>query len=149
LLINGRRLVATGGTDAHRNYRERQVYNNVLVRERSEEAILEGLMAGRNFVTVKVDGPIISMRCGDVVMGGTTQYEPGQTVEVVIENIEQDTIVRVYTSDGLAINDVYDLAEGTLYQCEVDTKGVSFVRVELWYDEDVLCAFSNPIYIAE
>ena len=63
LLCEGRRLIATGGTDVHRNYTVRAVYNNVLVRERSEEAVLEGLLAGRNFVTVKPDGPVISMEC--------------------------------------------------------------------------------------
>ncbi len=70
LLLEGRKIVATGGTDAHRNHTVRGVFNNVYVTDRTEEAILEALLAGRNFVTVEADGPVVSMSVDDVIMGG-------------------------------------------------------------------------------
>ena len=108
LLAEGRKIVATGGTDAHRNHTVRKVFNNVLVTEKSEEAILEALLAGRNFVTVQADGPIISMVCDDVVMGGTVVYRQDQMMYIHITNMEPGTIIRLYSNRGLEFQDTHN-----------------------------------------
>lgn len=147
LLCQGRKLVATGGTDAHRNYKVRKVYNCVLVAEKTEKAILEGLAAGRNYVTVAANGPVISLQCGDTLMGGTVTYQEGQTVNIRIDNLMPGTIIKVYTSNGLKINQVYNAMDYSPYVKDVSTKGIKFCRVELWFDQENICAYSNPIYI--
>ncbi|HEY8464785.1 MAG TPA: CehA/McbA family metallohydrolase [Bacillota bacterium] len=147
LLTQGRKLVATGGTDAKSNYTTRNVYNNVLVSEKTEKGILEGLAAGRNFVTLQADGPVISMKCGDTLMGGTVAYKEGQTVNITINNLASGALIKVYTAAGLAFTDTYTATDKSPYVKEVATKDIKFCRVEVWSDEKTLCAYSNPIYI--
>lgn|SRR5690554_246347 len=147
LLVEGRKIVATGGTDAHRNHTVRRVFNNVFVTERSEEAILEAFLAGRNYVTTSADGPEIHMTVGDVVMGGTVTYEPGQTIEIAINNIAPQTIVRVYSDRGLELDDTFSGKRNGSYMIEMGTAGKRFIRLELWSSEDMICAYTNPIYI--
>lgn len=149
LLCEGRKLIATGGTDAHKNHTVRKVFNNVFATERTEEAILAGLTAGRNYVTVEADGPKIFLSCGDTIMGGTVTYHEGQTVSINIKNIAPGTIIKVYTSNGLEVVEKYSEANERPYIKEVSTKGIRFCRVELWFDEKNICAYSNPIYIQQ
>jgi predicted metal-dependent phosphoesterase TrpH len=147
LLVEGRKIVATGGTDAHRNHTARQVYNNVLVTDYTEEAILEALMAGRNYVTTSPDGPAIHMAVGDVVMGGTATYEEGQTISIQLHNVAPHTIMRIYSDRGLELQVSCSKEESGFYELELSTEHKRFVRLELWFDETSICAFSNPIYI--
>lgn len=149
LLCEGRKIIATGGTDVHKNHTVRKVFNNVLVTEKTEGAILAGLTAGRNFVTVNLDGPIISLTCVDTLMGGAVNYQEGQTVAITIKNITPGTIVKVYTSNGLEATETYSATNESPYLKEVSTKGIKFCRVELWFDSENICAFSNPIYIQQ
>lgn len=149
MLCAGRRLVATGGTDAHKNHKVRKVFNNVLVAARTEEAILEGLKAGRNFVTVQADGPIISLNCGDIIMGGVAAYEEGQAIAISIGKMVPGITVKVYTSNGLEAVERYTGSIGGTYEKQVPTEGISFCRVELWFDDGNICAYSNPIYIQQ
>ncbi len=149
LLCEGRKLIATGGTDVHKNHTVRKVFNNVLVTERTEKAILAGLTAGRNYVTVNADGPIISLTCGNILMGGTVTYQEGQTIAISVKNITPGTIVKVYTSKGLEATETYSATNESPYIREVSAKGIKFCRVELWFDSENVCAYSNPIYIQQ
>jgi hypothetical protein len=149
LLVEGRKLVATGGSDAHKDHAIRKTFNNVLVSERSETAILEGLRLGRNFVTVQVDGPIISLTSGDTIMGGTVVYEPGQTIDIAIDRLVPGTIIKVYTSGGLVHTERFASSEVGSWRKQWPTEGISFCRVELWFNEADICAISNPIYVQQ
>lgn len=144
LLVAGRKIVATAGSDAHRNHTVRRAFNNVYVTERTEEAILEALLAGRNFVTVSADGPVISMVCDDVVMGGAVEYHPDQQMQIEISQVQPGTILRLYTNYGLHLEDVHP---GGSYKVTVDTRLIDFCRVELWGEEQAILAYSNPIFI--
>jgi len=145
LLLDGRKVIATGGTDAHRNHTKRGAYNCVLVTERTEQAILQGLAAGRNYVTVEVEGPVISMQCGDAVMGGTVVRQSKQTVEIKIEQLKPGMIVRLYTDKGMAIEQSADSS----YTIKLPTDDIAFVRAEVWFANDTIAAYSNPIYIGD
>lgn len=144
LLVEGRKIVATGGTDAHRNHTVRGAYNNVYVTEKTETAILEGLAAGRNFVTVSPHGPIISMVCDEVIMGGTVGYREGQQMEIEIGAVQPGAILRLYTDRGLHFEDMHP---GGSYKIKLDTSLIKFCRVELWANEKSILAYSNPIFI--
>lgn len=143
LLSEGRKVVATGGSDAHRNHTVRTPFNNVLATERSAEAILDALRAGRNYVTVDADGPVLSLSCDGCVMGETVVYTNGQVVEIVVTNLDNTNIIKVYTDSGL----LYQVdATGDAYEAAVATDEYAFIRVEVWADETP-DAVSNPIYI--
>lgn len=144
LLVEGRRVVATSGTDVHKNHTIRGAFNNVYVTERSEAAILEALLEGRNFVTISPEGPVIDMTCDGVIMGGTVDYRDGQTMTMDITNIAPGTIMKIYSNRGLHLQDVHP---GGWYQITVDTRFSKFFRVELWASEKAIVAFSNPIFI--
>ena len=149
MLVEGRKLVATGGSDAHGNHTTRGAFNNVYVTERSEEAILEALLAGRNFVTVQADGPVITMMVDDEIMGGTVQYRDNQTIKVAINNIAPQTIVKLYSNRGLELNDTFSGNSNGIYLVEMPTASKEFIRVELWFNENQICAYSNPIFITQ
>jgi hypothetical protein len=99
-LCLGRRLVATGGTDAHSNYSDRHVFNHMLASARTSEAILDGIRAGRLYITTAKDGPAISMACGNAVMGDTVPYADGLAVNIVITGIPSGCTVIVCTNTG-------------------------------------------------
>lgn len=147
LLVEGHKIVATAGTDAHKNHTVRRAFNNVYVTERSEEAILEGLMAGRNYITTAADAPEIFMAVGDVITGGTAKYEEGQAITVQIKNIAPATIVRLYSDRGLELEDTFSGSRPGYYEVEMGTAGKRFIRAELWFDDTTICAFTNPVYI--
>lgn len=145
LLVDGRYIPATGGTDAHGNHLKRNVFNNVYVTDKSETAILEALMAGRNFVTRHADAAIISIECDGEIMGGTVPYREGQTVAINISNVDPGLTLKIYSNHGLHFEDVHK--QGGSYRIQIDTTYADFFRVELWSSPTALHAFSNPIFI--
>lgn len=145
MIVAGRYIPATGGSDAHGNHARRNVFNHVYVQEKSEGAILEALAAGRNFVTRYVDSPVISMECGGEIMGGTAIYRDGQTMTININNVRPGLTLKVYSNHGLHFEDVHKL--GGAYKITLDTVAADFFRVELWANDTTIEAFSNPIFI--
>jgi hypothetical protein len=145
MMVEGRYIPATTGTDAHANHLKRRSFNNVYVTERSEEAILAALKAGRNFISARPDGAQIWMECDGEIMGGTVPYRPGQTVQIRITSVEPGMILRVYTDRGLYLEDVHEVGGG--YTLQLSTSSAKFFRVELWSNAEAIYAFSNPIFI--
>ncbi|HPT83838.1 MAG TPA: CehA/McbA family metallohydrolase [Limnochordia bacterium] len=145
MLVEGRYIPATGGTDAHANHLRRSPYNNVYVQEKSEQAILEALTLGRNFITRRPDGAQIWMECDGEIMGGTVPYREGQTMHIRITNVDPGMILRIYSDQGLHLEHVH--TAGGSYNLQLDTSQVRFYRVELWSSEDVIYGFSNPMFI--
>jgi hypothetical protein len=143
-LCLGRRLVATGGTDAHANHMDRQVFNHVLVTVRTADAILAGIRAGRLYITTDKDGPAISMACGSAVMGDTVSYMEGLAVDILITGIPFGCSVKVYTNGGLKSE---TLATGT-FELSMPAADCSFIRCEVWQGSDI-AALSNPVYITQ
>ena len=141
LLCAGRKIVATSNTDAHRNHTVRRNFNCVLSTARTSEAIMDAIRAGRLYFTTTVNGPVISLTCGEAVMGATVARKDGQKAEISIRNLPAGSSVRIYTSDGLSGDTP---AEGT-FVASVPTAGCRFVRCEVWQAEGII-AMSNPIY---
>lgn len=143
LLCSGRKIVAIGNSDAHRNHSVRYDFNWVLSTAKSSEAIMEAIKAGRSFLTTSVNGPIISMSSGDAVMGATVSREAGRTVDIGISGVPDGANVKVYTSAGLLSDSP---AEGGAFKVSVPVSDYKFVRCEVWLN-GVIAALSNPIYI--
>ncbi len=146
MLASGIRRTGTAGSDAHRNYDIRSEYNHVWVSERSEVAVLYALAHGHSYVTTAPDGPVLSLMCGDAIMGDSVAYETGRSIDVYITGLEIGSIVRLFDADGqIGIDET--VGSSAFYRAiptEVDT---GFVRVEVWRPDGGLVAFSNPLYI--
>lgn len=145
MMVEGRYIPATTGTDAHANHLKRSSFNNVYVTEKSQAAILEALKAGRNFITGRPDGAQIWMECDGVIMGGTVPYREGQSMQIRITNVDPGMILRVYSDKGLHLERVHE--QGGSFNLQLDTSLVKFFRVELWSSAEVIYGFSNPIFI--
>lgn len=141
LLTEGRRLIATCGTDAHKNYTSRRAYNCVYAAARTPEAILEAIAAGRLYINVAADGPVIQLTCGDYVMGQTKPREAGDEVTISLSGVPILSNVRVYTSEGLVQNQSVK-GDATL---TVPVGNAAFVRCEIWQSGSPI-AISNPLY---
>lgn len=143
LLCSGRKIVAIANSDAHKNHSVRYDFNWVLSTAKSSEAIMEAIKAGRSFLTASVSGPVISMNCGDAVMGATVSRAAGQTVDIAISGMPEGANVKVYTSAGLLSD---GKAEAGSFKASVPASDYKFVRCEVWLN-GVIAALSNPIYI--
>lgn len=143
LLCSGRKIVAIANSDAHKNHSVRYDFNWVLSTAKSSEAIMEAIKAGRSFLTTSVSGPVISMNCGDAVMGATVPRAAGQTVDIAISGMPEGANVKVYTSAGLLSD---SKAEDGSFKASVPASDYKFVRCEVWLN-GVIAALSNPIYI--
>jgi hypothetical protein len=143
LLCSGRKIVAIANSDAHRNHSVRYDFNWVLSTAKTSEAIMEAIKAGRSFLTTSVSGPIISMNCGDAVMGATVAREAGRTVDIAISGIPEGANVKVYTSAGQLSDSP---AENGVFKASVPVTDYMFIRCEVWLN-GVIVALSNPIYI--
>ena len=141
LLSEGRRIIATCGTDAHKNYTSRYAFNCVYATARTPEAILEAIAAGRLYIATAANGPVIQLTCGDYVMGQTKPREANDEVTISLKNLPTLSSVRVYTSAGLVQN---QSGKGEL-TLSVPVGDSLFVRCEVWQSGSVI-AVSNPLY---
>ena len=144
LLVEGRRLFAVAGSDAHRNHLDRGPFNHVYVTEKSAEAILYALEQGRNYLTASIDGPDIQLSYGDSIMGSEVEYVAGANILLTIERVATGSVIKVYSDQGLELEFT---AEETLISKPLPMDGGSFYRVEVWTSSGSMVAISNPIFI--
>ncbi len=142
LLIEGRKIIAMGNTDAHGNHASRQLHNLVLAEERTQEAVLQALRSGRTSVRVTMDAPKVTLTCGDAAMGDTIDWQEGQQVTIAVTGLKPDSEVRVYTKAGAATH----RPDTDALTITVDTRDATFVRAEIWRG-GMPQTISNPIYI--
>ena len=143
LLCSGRKIVAIANSDAHKNHSVRYDFNWVLSTAKTSEAIMEAIKAGRSFLTTSVNGPLITMNCGDAVMGATVARAEGLAVDIAISGMPAGANVKIYTSAGMLAE---EKADGGSFKASVPVSDYKFVRCEVWQN-GVIAAMSNPIYI--
>lgn len=145
-LVKGNKIVATSGTDSHKTREDRYPVNCVYVDERSKSGILEALDKGNLYSTKSADGPHIKLYSGKSIMGDEVFFNDEEKIKIEIYDIDVPSNVRIYTVEGLAVEEK-DI-EGFL-ELEFRMKDVGFYRVEVWEDPNTMSAFSNPLYIVD
>jgi len=152
-LAAGKRTVAVGGSDVHRpeKYRKHAMPCNwVWTNEKSAQGVFDGIAKGRNMISYKSDGPIVSLRCGSYMMGDAVPKQEGnRTVDMVFQQLEAGDQVIIYNEAGEAHKEV--IAEDGSHSYAFEAGSSRFVRVEVWryiqeVDLTIMAMLSNPIY---
>lgn len=147
LLCEGRKIVATGGTDEHKVHLNRSPFNNVFVEEKTANNILDNIKKGHLYITATKDGPDIQLTCGTAIMGDTVEFTDKKSVSLKIDRLASNSIIKVYSDKGLEHEEKYNDAKSSAYQKELAMNGRTFYRVEIWTSSNTIAAISNPIFI--
>lgn len=145
MLVEGRKLFAIAGTDAHENHLNRSPFNNVYVTEKSANAILAALKKGRNFITATADGPEIQLSHDEAIMGSTIDYVDNGNVLLTINYLTPKTVVKVFSNHGLELELLVEQDDTFIKKLPMENR--SFYRVEVWTSSGSIIAISNPIFI--
>jgi len=146
-LNQGRRLVATAGTDTHSNqdYADRPGFNVVYAESLSEAAILRGLQAGHLYLSA---GPQITFDARNE--NGTRWFIGDMVAEPVAftcawSNCPADAQMRVI-ANGRLFNQWMIGARGE-HEWYLSPDQADWVVVEVRSAKDDLLAITNPIFL--
>lgn len=124
-LVSGRKIVITGGTDAHGAKSERFPATCVYADERTSEGILTAIQRGNVYITENANTTNIEMICDGAIMGDTVDYRNGLKLIINIENTKPNNILRVYTNEGVEYT---RKCNETNFQVELDVEERMFYR---------------------
>ncbi|MBN1287135.1 MAG: PHP domain-containing protein [Anaerolineae bacterium] len=154
----GKRFVAVGGSDAHflkREHLHRLGHPTTYVRcdgPPSAKGLLDGIRAGRVFVTEAPDGPQLYFGSGDRIMGETVVRPQDDKLSVWIQAINAaGTTLELHGAPGCLYRCAIDTASQRL-EVQLPTDQTSYVRAQLVTresDECILHAAGNPIYLQD
>lgn len=145
LLCQGRRITATGGTDAHYEKSERYPLNGVYAKECTSDDILAALDRGHSFVTECAYGPWIQLKSGESIMGDEISADETTELEIFVEHIELGYTVSLLSDKGELFKETTDVK--SYYKKITGLTGTRFFRVEVRRANGVMAALSNPIYV--
>jgi len=153
-LVSGRRLVAVGGSDAHRpdpyvihGMPTTWVYSKSL----TSSEILKSIDKGHVVLSYSPKGPFISLTCGTCMMGDVCE-DKNQPVQLNVRDVQYSDVVKVISNQGIEKEIMIEEGQDSLdLLWGVDDR--SFYRVEVWrYFPEVksrlLAALSNPVYFS-
>ncbi|WP_312223122.1 CehA/McbA family metallohydrolase [Rhizobium rhizoryzae] len=142
LLVQGRRIPATGGSDFHLKNRRRhgRPANRLLSKGHSIAAILEAVRAGRNVVCHSPD-EAMAKPFGETTPDFGSQVSVGTSVPVEFSGLSVGDEVRVITEKGQIGVQHADAASFVL---DHRFEG-QFVRFEVWHGKEPKL-FTNPFY---
>lgn len=145
LLVSGRRIPITGGSDFHLKNRRRhgRPANRLWVEEHTIDGILAAVRAGSNLVCATPDELTLEPM-GDTPMFGQ-DVATDQALGLAFGGLVEGDEVRIITADGV----VSTIAGADLDQSgrqEIECRaGRGFTRVEVWNGASPRL-FSNPFY---
>lgn len=142
LLVAGRRIPATGGSDFHLKNRRRhgRPANRMQVHTNSIQGILEAVRAGRNVVAFSPD-ETMAKPSGEALPMFGSQVAVGAEIAVTFSGLVTGDEIRTVTEAGTV--DVQSPSAGTL---RVDQRFAGrFVRYEVWHGKEPRL-FTNPFY---
>jgi hypothetical protein len=156
-LASGRRLVAVGGSDFHRDdpyIKHGSPCNWVFSRSKTMKGILEAIDLGHLFLTFSPEGPTIELSNGDYMMGDTVPENHLSEFELSCSQLLEGDQVNFITERGIEWDWVVGTGTDLLqsFQTSIIAEARLFYRVEIWryfevVDQKLLVAASNPIYI--
>ena len=149
-LCEGRRIAVAAGSDVHKKNKETShgcACTHVYADEKTPEAILAAVVAGRAFITADPDSPELIVSAGGEMLMGSSAPQ-GRTIRLEIKNLKPGDRIKTINATGV-VEEV--TAESKLFAGEV-TMAEQFVRFEIWRDVQGEGTFtpvtiSNPVYI--
>ncbi len=151
MLVEGRRLVAIGGSDTHkiemgRSYGTPTTWVHAL--SRGKEDICRALAEGRVSVSASPSSAQLELQIGEATIGEKIAYSDDMKAEIHVSNAKKGDRIILFSDAG----------EETQYSCPYSgditfafgVEGRKFYRVELYrkmLDLELLDAFTNPIYL--
>lgn len=146
-LAKGKKIIATGGTDAHKNKSDRSPFNCVYTVSRQPEDILDAIDKGNLYISISSKGPDIQLVCGNAIMGDTVPFKEGQKIKLKVTGLEPGNIIKIISEKG---SESEETASGAEFEKEWPMEDRLFYRVEVWKHDNgqnSMLAFSNPLYI--
>ncbi len=144
-LCQGKKITATGGTDAHTTKSERSPINGIFCKEKTSDGILEALDKGHNFVTESAMSPFVQLKMGDASMGDTVNSASEDAVEFFVKQGLPGYTVKIISDQGVEVEE--KMTGSDYYKALTQCQGRKFFRLEVWRSESMLTALSNPIYL--
>jgi hypothetical protein len=152
-LREGKRIVAIGGSDAHRPnpYVKHSMPTTwVYSKSRTVQGILEAIDFGHVFISYHPEGPTIDLSCGSFMMGdlvGATEHS--QQVQCKVDQLRDGDTVKLISED--AVEQEIMISGETSIQTHRLIEGKAFYRIEVWrhfteVNKTLLAAMSNPLY---
>jgi hypothetical protein len=151
-LVSGRRLVAVGGSDAHRpdpyvihGMPTTWVYSKSL----TSSEILKSIDKGHVVLSYSPQGPFIGLTCGNSMVGDVCS-ETDSPVGVNVTGVQYSDVVKIISNTGVEQEVMVKEGEDAL-DLSFAVGNRSFYRVEVWryfpqVKSRLLAALSNPIY---
>ncbi|WP_045518402.1 CehA/McbA family metallohydrolase [Neobacillus niacini] len=151
-LVSGKRLVAVGGSDAHRphpNVIHGMPTTWVYSKSLTCSGILKSIDKGHVVLSYSPKGPFISLTCG-MSMTGDVCKKTNLPVQLNVKDVQSSDVVKVISNQGIEQEVMVKEGQDTL-KLSWTAGSRSFYRVEVWRDfpevrSQSLAALSNPIY---
>jgi len=105
LLMRGRKIPATGGSDFHRTLHPvRMAHPVTRVFSQSQAAgdILKAISNGHSYITSSVRGAVLDLHCENAMMGDTVTFREGLELSVEAVGVRPGCKLELITSDGTA-----------------------------------------------
>ncbi|MDB5084024.1 MAG: phosphoesterase domain protein [Bacilli bacterium] len=153
-LMSGKRLVAVGGSDTHRQHpyvKHGSPTNWVNSCSRSVKGILAAIHRGHVSISYCPNGPQIELKFGSFGMGDIVAADQKSTVcfEAVIDDLQATDQIKVISNFG--IEQQVDCKEEGEFKLNFAVGEQIFLRVEVWryfaeVDQYLMASMTNPIY---
>ena len=139
-LCKGRKLAALGGSDFHWGIGSLTYIGMptacVYAKSNSAPDILEAMRKGRVSLKRGAKAPMLTLECGDAVMGDSVKFAPGTKVRVSTEKLKRGQTLVVYDADGVIFK--HKANKTALFSAEIEVKNKGFVRAEVRYTAGIL-----------
>lgn len=134
-LLKGKRTVAVGGSDYHRDYGFSDMLSNptifVLSDELTETAILYAIKKGNSFITDSPSGSRLIISCGDCVQGDEVKFSESLTVHISAQKVKKGMTLQVFNNDELILE--HRFKKDGVFNADVKVKNQGFVRAQIIY----------------
>ncbi|PZE21572.1 CehA/McbA family metallohydrolase [Paenibacillus xerothermodurans] len=154
-LESGRRMVAVGGSDVHREgeyVRHAVPCTWVLASAKTSDDILRGIAQGRVFITYSPEGPFVEFTCGCYQMGDMVPAsEADKRVFLRCADLKPGDLVKLISENGVEREVVITQLHNTPPDVIMNGSAKQFVRAEIWrYFKEMNAmlplVLTNPIY---
>lgn len=157
LLDRGEKVYATTGSDTHYLF-EGESITHMNVEQKSSVGYYDALASGNFSLSNRIDGAKIRMSIGDTMMGGTAEYQAGETLCVCIDFKRGYGAYRVniYTDRGIAYSQVYSdrhveiefpIQDRDYYRVEIVKATGKITSTTDKQKYPYFLAFSQPIFL--
>lgn len=136
-LLKGRKIMAVGGSDYHRDYASIPLLamptTYVLAEEKTPEAILQSLREGRSFVTNSPKSSELYISAGEAQIGDTVNLDDFDSVEIKATKLKKGHKIVVYNNDKIIFQFKADKYYKE-YSTKVNIGQIGFVRAQINYN---------------